>query len=66
VEALLLLGVHVRAGHMTVLGQLELELEQPAVGVGSGLEEGDALAADGVLEGLSCEGHVTLLGGPGV
>ena len=34
VEALLLLGVHVRAGHVPVLRQLQLELEQAAVRVG--------------------------------
>ena len=39
VEALLLLGVHVRAGHVAVGRELELELEQLAVGVGGGLEE---------------------------
>ena len=57
VEALLLLRVHVRTGDVAVGGQLELELEQLAVGVGSGLEEGDALAADGVVDGLSGVSH---------
>ena len=39
VEALLLLGVDVGAGHAAVGAELELELEQLAAGVGGGLEE---------------------------
>ena len=57
-EALLLLGVDVSTGHGAVGGELELDLQQLAVGVGSGLDERDLLAADGVLEGLSCVSHV--------
>ena len=57
VEALLLLRVHVRAGNAAVGGELELELEQLAVGVGGGAQEFDALAGDGVLDDLSCMGH---------
>src|SRR3954470_7227992 len=61
-EALLLLGVDVRAGHGAVGGELEFDLDQLAVGVRSSLDEGDLLAADGVLEGLSCVSH---FGSPG-
>ena len=57
VEALLLLGVHVRAGHVAVGRQRELELEQLAAGVGGGPEELDRLAGDGVLDDLSGVGH---------
>jgi hypothetical protein len=57
-EALLLLGVDMGAGHGAVGGELQLDLEQLAVGVGGGLDEGDLLAADGVLDRLSCVGHL--------
>ena len=60
-EPLLLLGVHVGAGHAAVGGQRELELEQLAVRVGGGAEELDALPADGVLDDLSGVGHWSLL-----
>jgi hypothetical protein len=53
VEALLLLGVHVRAGHAAVGRELELELQQLAAGIRGGAEELDLLAADGVLNDLS-------------
>jgi hypothetical protein len=51
VEALLLLGMNVRAGHVAVGREGQLELEQLAGGVGRGLQEGDLLAADGVVDG---------------
>jgi hypothetical protein len=57
VEALLLLGMHVRPGNLAVGSQLELEFEELAVRVGSGAEEGDALPGDGVVDGLSGVGH---------
>jgi hypothetical protein len=43
-EALLLDRVHVPARHVPVRRELEVELEQLAVGVGRGLPERDALA----------------------
>jgi hypothetical protein len=52
--------VHVRAGHLAVGGQRELELEQLAVRVGRGAQELDALAADGVVNDLSGTGHVVV------
>ena len=58
VEALLLLGMHVRAGHTAVGRQGQLELDQLAVGVGGGAVELDALAAHGVLDDLSGVGHL--------
>ena len=61
VEALLLLGVHVRAGHAPVGRELQLELEQRAVGVRGGLQELDALPADGVVDDLSGDGPFRVL-----
>src|SRR5215211_1270771 len=61
-EALLLLGVHVLAGHVPVGGQLEVDLEQLAARVGRGPAEGDPLATDRVLDDLTCVCHVLLLG----
>ena len=61
VEALLLLRVHVGAGHVAVGRELELELEPLAGRVGGGLQEGDPLAADGVLDGLSGVSHFRFL-----
>jgi hypothetical protein len=49
------------ARHVALRGQLEVELEQLAVGVRSGLPEGDALAGDRVVEDLSCVCHVRSL-----
>ena len=60
-EALLLLGVHVRAGHLAVGRELQLELEQRAVGVLRRAQELDALAADRVVDDLSAESHCSLL-----
>ena len=59
VEALLLLGVHVGPGNAAVGGELELELEQLATGVGGGAQELDPLTADGVRDGLPgvCHGR---------
>jgi hypothetical protein len=63
VEALLLLGVHVSARDAAVGSEVELELEQLAVGVGRRAQELDALTADGVLDDLSgvCHGRLLAL-----
>jgi hypothetical protein len=62
-EALLLRRVHVHPGHVPVGSQLDVDLEQLAIRVGRRLAEGDALAADGVLDRLSWVCHRSLLVG---
>jgi hypothetical protein len=45
--------MHVHTRHVAVGGELDVELQQLAAGVGRRLAEGDPLAADGVLDDLS-------------
>jgi hypothetical protein len=56
-EALLLMGMDVHARDLAVGRELELDLQALAVRVGRGGEERDALAADGVLDDLTCIRH---------
>jgi hypothetical protein len=56
-EALLLHRVDVAAWHLAVGGQDQIEAQQLPAGVGGGLVEDEPLAADRVVEYLSCKGH---------
>ena len=60
-EALALGGVDVRGGDEPVRLHDGLDQDRVAVGVGRGGEEGDALAGDRVLDGVTCADHVSLL-----
>ena len=60
-EALGLDRVDVRDRHRAAGAQPELEAQQLAVGRGGGLDEREALAGHGVLEGLSGGEHVAVL-----
>jgi hypothetical protein len=56
-EALLLRGMHVHAGHVAVRRERDVELEQLALRVSRRLTKRDPLAADGVLDDLSSVCH---------
>ena len=60
-EALLLSRMDVRAGDVTVGREHEVDRQQLAAGVGGRLPEDDPLAADRVVDDLSCVGHCLLL-----
>jgi hypothetical protein len=56
-EGLLLLGMDVRAGDGAAGREHELDRQQLTVGVRGRLAEDDLLAADRILQNLSCTSH---------
>ena len=60
-EALLLARVHVRGGDEAVRLHEGLDHDGLAVRLAARLPEDDALAGDGVLDGVSCADHLVLL-----